>query len=268
MSAPLLSVIVPVYNEAGAVRASVERLRAVPLRMEVICVDDASTDGSADVLAALLRDGRVDAVVTHARNLGKGAAVRSGIARVSGEVLVIHDADLEYDPADLPRLLEPIAAGRADAVFGSRFLGGTHRVLRFWQRVGNEVLTRLSNAATGLHLTDMETCYKMARTDLVRSLPLSATRFGIEVELTARLAQSGARIHEIPIHYDGRGYSEGKKIGWKDGVAAIFHVLHYNLLGPRPPRYTRTAMPREGGGALTRPPDSGHPLPKLPGRGY
>lgn len=235
----LLSVIVPVYNEADNVRASVERLRAVPLRMEVICVDDASTDGSAPVLEEMRREGLVDVLVTLPRNQGKGAAVRAGIARARGGVLVIHDADLEYDPFDLPRLLEPIAQGHADAVFGSRFLDGGRARLRFLQRVGNRFLTWFSNVVARQELTDMETCYKMARTDLVRSLPLSSTRFGIEVELTARLAQSGARIHELPIRYTGRTYDAGKKIGWTDGVAAIFHILHYNYLGPRPPKYTR-----------------------------
>ena len=235
----VLSVIVPVYNEAGDVRASVERLRAVPLRLEVICVDDASTDGSGQVLEEMRREGLVDILVTQPRNQGKGAAVRAGIARAGGDVLVIHDADLEYDPFDLPRLLEPIADGRADAVFGSRFLGSPRRVLYFWHRVGNGVLTLLSNMMTDLNLTDMETCYKMARTDLVRSLPLRSTRFGIEVELTARLAQSRARIYEVPISYAGRTYAEGKKISWKDGIAAILHIFHYNLFRAGTPAYVR-----------------------------
>ncbi len=237
MNGLVLSVIVPVYNEAGDVRASVERLRAVPLRLEVICVDDASTDGSGRVLEEMRRDGLVDVLVTQPRNQGKGAAVRAGIAHARGDVLVIHDADLEYDPFDLPRLLEPIADGRADAVFGSRFLGSPRRVLYFWHRVGNGVLTLLSNMMTDLNLTDMETCYKMARTELVRSLPLRSTRFGIEVELTARLAQSRARIYEVPISYAGRTYAEGKKINWKDGVAAILHIFHYNLFRAGTPVY-------------------------------
>lgn len=238
MSDLLLSVVVPVYNEAEAVRASLERLRAVPLRMEVICVDDASTDGSLEIVTEMHREGVIDVLVTHPRNLGKGAAVRAGIERASGDVLVIHDADLEYDPSELPRLLEPIATGRADAVFGSRFLGSPRRVLYFWHRVGNGLLTLFSNMMTDLNLTDMETCYKMARIDLVRSLPLRSTRFGIEVELTARLAQSRARIYEVPISYDGRTYSEGKKIDWRDGIAAIWHILRFNLARARTPVYT------------------------------
>jgi glycosyltransferase involved in cell wall biosynthesis len=237
----LLSVVVPVYNEAGAVRASLERLRAVPQRMEVICVDDASTDGSSEILAEMHREGVIDQLVTHPRNRGKGAAVRAGIERASGDVVVIHDADLEYDPFELPRLLEPIADGRADAVFGSRFLGSPRRVLYFWHRVGNGLVTLLSNMLTDLNLTDVETCYKMARLDLARSLPLRSTRFGIEVELTARLAQSRARIYEVPISYDGRTYSEGKKIDWKDGIAAIWHIVRFNLSRAGTPVYAPPA---------------------------
>jgi glycosyltransferase involved in cell wall biosynthesis len=260
----LLSVVVPVYNEAGAVRASLERLRAVPLHMEVICVDDASTDGSQEILAELQRDGVIDILVTHPRNRGKGAAVRSGFERARGDVVVIHDADLEYDPFELPRLLEPIADGRADAVFGSRFLGSPRRVLYFWHRVGNGLVTLLSNMLTDLNLTDVETCYKMARTDLLRSLPLRSTRFGIEVELTARLAQSRARIYEVPISYAGRTYSEGKKIDWKDGVAAVWHILRFNLSRAGTPVYAspggpahRLAHPRAQAGVSGR--DRGTP---------
>ncbi|HYW05613.1 MAG TPA: glycosyltransferase family 2 protein [Longimicrobium sp.] len=237
MTDPLVSVVVPVFNEAATLRAAIRRLRSVPLRMEAICVDDGSTDGSAAVLDELRREGWVDVVVTHPRNRGKGAAVRSGIARSRGDVVVIQDADMEYDPWELPRLLEPIADGRADAVFGSRFLGGPHRVMYFWHRMGNGALTLLSNVFTDLNLTDMETCYKAARGDLMRSLPLRSRRFGIEPELTARLAQAGARIYEVPISYSGRTYAEGKKITWRDGVAAVWHVVRANLFPPRAPRY-------------------------------
>jgi glycosyltransferase involved in cell wall biosynthesis len=233
-----VSVIVPVYNEAALVRASVERLRAVPLRMEIICVDDASTDGTGEVLAGLYEAGLIDVLLSHPKNRGKGAAVRTGIARVGGDVVVVHDADLEYDPFDLLTLIDPIADGRADAVFGSRFLGSPRRVLYFWHRVGNGALTLLSNMLTDVNLTDMETCYKMVRADLIRKLPLKTERFGIEPELTARLAQSRARIYEVPISYSGRTYAEGKKIGWKDGAAAFWHILRVNLLRAAVPRYT------------------------------
>jgi glycosyltransferase involved in cell wall biosynthesis len=229
----VLSVVVPVYNEVRLVRASIERLRKVPLMLEVICVDDASRDGSSEVLDALSAEGLVDVLVRHPANRGKGAAVRAGIERASGQVVVIHDADLEYDPFDLPHLLQPIADGRADAVYGSRFTGSPRRVMYFWHRMGNGVLTLLSNMLTDLNLTDMETCYKMVRADLMKQLPLRSRRFGIEPELTARLAQSRARIYEVPISYSGRTYEEGKKIGWRDGIAALGHILRANWLGPR-----------------------------------
>lgn len=248
-----LSVLVPVYNEAATVEASLRRLRAVPLAMEIVCVDDASTDGTREVLERLRVEGVIDELVVHPRNMGKGAAVRSAIPRATGDVVVIQDADLEYDPFDLPRLLEPIADGRADAVFGSRFLGSPRRVLYFWHRVGNGLLTLLSNMFTNLNLTDMETCYKMVRADLMKSLPLRSKRFGIEPELTARLAQAGARVYEVPISYNGRTYAEGKKINWKDGVAALWHILRSNLLPPRAPRYRPVTAGVAGGWALGSP---------------
>ncbi len=232
-----LSVVMPVYNEVETVSESTRRVRSVPLPIELICVDDGSTDGTRDVLAALEAQGVIHTLLLHPHNRGKGAAVRTGIAAATGDVVVIQDADLEYDPFELPRLLEPIADGRADAVFGSRFLGGPHRVLYFWHRMGNGALTLLSNMLTDLNLTDMETCYKMVRADLLKSLPLRTDRFGIEPELTARLAQSRARIYELPISYAGRTYAEGKKIGWRDGVAALWHILRANWFGPRVPLY-------------------------------
>jgi glycosyltransferase involved in cell wall biosynthesis len=177
-------------------------------------------------------------VIRHPTNRGKGAALRSGIAAATGDVIVAQDADLEYDPADLPALLEPIRQGRADAVYGSRFQGGPRRVLFFWHAVGNNFLTLLSNMFTNLNLTDMETCYKLVRADLLKRLPLTANRFGIEVELTARLAQADARVWELPISYSGRTYAEGKKITWRDGLAALFHVIRYNLVRPRGLRRT------------------------------
>ena len=229
----LLSVIIPAYNEAGTIEAVLRRLRQVPLRLEVVAVDDASTDGTGALLDRLASDGLVQLVIHHPANRGKGAALRSGIAAATGHVIVPQDADLEYDPMDLPRLMGPIAEGRADAVYGSRFQGGPHRVLFFWHAVGNNFLTLVSNMFTNLNLTDMETCYKVVRADLMKRLSLTAERFGIEVELTARLAQAGARIWELPISYSGRTYAEGKKITWRDGLAALFHILRYNVLPPR-----------------------------------
>jgi glycosyltransferase involved in cell wall biosynthesis len=223
----------PVYNEAATVEQVVDRVRRVPLPTEIIAVDDASQDGSGDVLERLHAAGKIDRVVRHPANRGKGAAIRSAIAHATGDVVVIQDSDLEYDPFDLPVLLGPIADGKADAVYGSRFQGGPHRVLYFWHYVGNRFLTLLSNMFTNLNLTDMETCYKLVRRELMTRLPLTANRFGFEVEITARLAQARARIWELPISYSGRTYEEGKKITWRDGVAALFHILRYNLFPPR-----------------------------------
>jgi hypothetical protein len=232
-----LTVVMPVYNEVETVAQSTRRVRSVPLHIELICVDDGSTDGTRDELRRLEAEGVIHRLLLHPKNRGKGAAVRTGIAAATGDVIVIQDADLEYDPFELPRLLEPIADGRADAVFGSRFMGGPHRVLYFWHSMGNRALTLLSNMMTDLNLTDMETCYKMVRADLLKRLPLRTNRFGIEPELTARLAQSRARIYELPISYAGRTYAEGKKIGWRDGVAALWHILRANLSGGRVDRY-------------------------------
>jgi glycosyltransferase involved in cell wall biosynthesis len=178
----------------------------------------------------------------HEKNAGKGAALRTGFRHATGDVVVVQDADMEYDPHELPMLLAPILRGKADAVYGSRFLGGPHRVLFFWHSVGNRVLTLLSNMFTDVNLTDMETCYKMVRRELLQSLPLTANRFGIEPELTARLAQAGARIYEMPISYDGRSYAEGKKIGWKDGVSALWCIWKYNVFGPRVQRWESPAV--------------------------
>jgi glycosyltransferase involved in cell wall biosynthesis len=228
----IVSVVVPAYNEAATVEEAVRRLRSVPLRLEVIAVNDASTDDTAAILDRLRAAGLLDHVIHHDVNRGKGAALRSGFGVASGDVIVVQDADLEYDPADLPALLNPIRTGNADAVYGSRFQGGPHRVLYFWHYVGNRALTLLSNMFTNLNLTDMETCYKMVRTDLLKRLPLTANRFGFEVEVTARLAQAHARIWELPISDSGRTYEEGKKITWRDGVAAFVHIIRFNLFAP------------------------------------
>ena len=244
---PTLSVIMPVYNEEGTVEASVRQVRECPFRLEVIAIDDGSTDDTSTLLRRLEADGLIDRLIVQERNMGKGAAVRAGIRAATGDALVVQDADLEYDPVHLPELLEPIRLGLADAVFGSRFLGESRRVLYFWHRVGNGLLTLVSNVFTDLNLSDMETCYKMVRTDLAKRLPLQADRFGIEPELTAKLAQAGARIYEVPISYHGRTYAEGKKITWKDGIAAFWHIVRFNLLTPRPDRLP----PRShGAGAL------------------
>jgi len=227
---PWLSVVIPVYNERATIETLLKRVHAVGVDKEIIVVDDGSTDGTREMLAGLQTPDGPLRVLLQERNLGKGAALRRGFRAARGEVIIVQDADLEYDPADWPTLLEPILDGRADAVFGSRFLGGPHRVLYYWHSVGNRALTTFSNMLTNLNLTDMETCYKAMKGDVARALRLTSDRFGFEPEVTARLAQAKARIFEVPISYSGRTYAEGKKIGWKDGIAAISHIVKYNLL--------------------------------------
>ncbi len=227
--------MVPAYNEAATAEPLLRGVAEVPLSKEVVVVDDGSTDGTQGLLARLKEEGLIDQLIIHGRNQGKGAAVRTGFARARGDIVVVQDADLEYVPAEIPRLIEPILRDEADAVYGSRFLGRSRWALMSLHTLGNRALTLLSNATTGLRLTDMETCQKAVRADLLRTLPLASDRFGIEPEITARLAQAGARVLEVRATYEARGYAEGKKIGWKDGLAAVWHILHCGLLGPKPP---------------------------------
>ena len=226
-----LSVLIPVYNERDTIDLIIDAVHATPMTKEIICVDDCSTDGTQDVLETLKARGAIDQLYRQPQNRGKGAATRKALSMSTGDIVIVQDADLEYDPADWPVLLEPILDGRADACFGSRFLGGPHRVLYYWHSVGNSLLTMYSNMLTNLNLTDMETCYKAMRGDLARSLlpKLTAERFGFEPEITARLARADARIFEVPISYSGRTYAEGKKIGWRDGLAAFWHITRFNL---------------------------------------
>ena len=226
----VISAVMPAYNEEHTIETAVRALLEVPLRIEVVVVNDGSQDGTAQELERLKAEGLINKLVHQPTNYGKGAAIRRGIQEATGSIIVIQDADMEYDAREYPILLEPIRLGKADVVYGSRFQSGARRVLYFWHSLGNQFLTLVSNMFTDLNLTDMETCYKMGRADLFKALPLSANRFGIEVELTARFSQAGARIWEVPISYSGRTYAEGKKINWKDGVAAFWHIIRYNLL--------------------------------------
>jgi glycosyltransferase involved in cell wall biosynthesis len=224
-----LSIIIPVYNEVRTLDELVARVRAVPVAKEIVLVDDGSTDGSRERMRELGKLPDVRALF-HDRNMGKGAALRTGIAAATRDIVVIQDADLEYDPQELPHLMKPILDGKADVVFGSRFIGsGPHRVLYFWHMIGNKLVTLLSNALTNLNLTDIETCYKMFRRELIQSIEIEESRFGVEPELTAKLARTRCRIYEVGISYSGRTYEEGKKIGWRDGVRAIWCILKYNL---------------------------------------
>ena len=223
----LLSIIIPAFNEAAFLPEVIRRVVETPYDKEIIIVDDGSTDGTREYLKGLVSEGIK--VIVHEKNTGKGAAMRTGIAVASGDVVIVQDADLEYDPKDYPILLEPIMQGKADVVYGSRFLGGPHRVLFFWHSVGNSFITLISNMFTDLNLTDMETGYKAFRKKVFEVITIESNRFGFEPEITAKVAKKGFRIYEVPISYSGRSYQEGKKITWKDGVKAVFTVFKYNL---------------------------------------
>lgn len=232
---PTLSVIIPVYNEAATVERLLARVAAVPVDKEIILVDDCSTDGTGAVLERLARDHGYR-VLRHQVNQGKGAALRTGFAAAVGRFVVVQDADLEYDPAEYPRLLVPLLDGRADVVYGSRFAGGeSHRVLNFWHYTMNRFLTFVSNAFSNLYLTDMETCYKVFRREILQRIRVEENRFGFEPEITAKVAALRCRVYEVSISYEGRTYSAGKKIGWKDGVRALWCILKYNLWARLPP---------------------------------
>ena len=224
-----LSVVMPVYNEQDTIEDIIERVEAVALDKELIVVDDCSTDGSMDKLRPLAEAGRIK-LQSHTVNQGKGAALRTGFAAATGDIVIIQDADLEYDPEEYPTLIQPILDNKADVVYGSRFSGGqNHRVLYYWHSVGNKFLTTLSNMLTNLNLTDMECCYKVFRREIIQGIAIRESRFGFEPEITAKVAKLHCRVYEVGISYAGRTYEEGKKIGWRDGLRAVWCILRYNL---------------------------------------
>jgi glycosyltransferase involved in cell wall biosynthesis len=222
-----LSVVIPVYNEIATIQEVLKRVRAVPIPKEIVVVDDGSSDGTREVLRDLESSDLL--VLYHEKNRGKGAALRTGFARVTGDVILVQDADLEYDPSEFPRLLKPILENEADVVYGSRFGGEVHRVLFFWHYVGNRFLTTLSNMFTNLNLSDMETCYKVFRADILKRVRFRSNRFGFEPEFTVKVARLGCRIYEVPVSYHGRGYESGKKITWRDGISAIGSIVWYRF---------------------------------------
>ena len=225
-----LSVVIPCYNEKDTIYEIVQRVKAIDVEnLEIIVVDDASQDGTKDILDEKVSV-LVDKIIHHEKNRGKGAAIRSGFREITGDVVVVQDADLEYDPRNIPEMLKLIIDGKADVVYGSRFMGGNaHRVLYFWHYIGNKFLTMISNMFTNINLSDMETCYKMFRREIIQAVDIKEDRFGFEPEITAKIARGNSRIYEVGISYFGRTYLEGKKIGWKDGIRAIYAILKYNI---------------------------------------
>jgi glycosyltransferase involved in cell wall biosynthesis len=241
-----LSVVMPVYNERATLHAVIAKVLSAPLEMELLCVDDGSTDGSREILAELAKQHEQIRVLLQLHNMGKGAALRRGFQEATGDFVIIQDADLEYDPAEYPQLLGPLLEGKADVVYGSRFMGaGPHRVLYFWHSIGNWLLTLVSNCLTNINLTDMETCYKVFRREVIQSIPIEENRFGFEPEITVKVARRRLRIYEVGISYSGRTYEEGKKIGWKDGIRALYCLVKYSLKEPkiRPEPGKSTAAP-------------------------
>ena len=224
---PKLSIVIPVYNEKSTIDEIVKRVQNVEFEKEIIIVDDCSSDGTRDKIDKI--SGNNIKKLFHEKNKGKGASLRTGFQHATGDIVIIQDADLEYNPNEYSNLIEPIVDGRADAVYGSRFLGGTHRVSFFWHYVGNKILTTLSNMMTNLILTDMETCYKVFKTGIIKDINIRSNRFGFEPEITAKLAKRKYKIYEVPISYSGRDYDEGKKIGWKDGVVALYCIVRFRL---------------------------------------
>jgi glycosyltransferase involved in cell wall biosynthesis len=222
-----LSVVIPVYNEERTIEEIVRRVQRVPIPKEIIIVDDCSTDSTRETLKAMKGEGIK--VFFHEKNQGKGAALRTGFEKVTGDIVIVQDADLEYNPDEYLSLIQPIVDGRADVVYGSRFLGGPHRVLFFWHYVGNRILTLISNMITNINLSDMETCYKVFRAEVLKKVKIESDRFGFEPEITAKIAKLKCRVYETPISYSGRDYTEGKKITWKDGFSAFWCILKFNL---------------------------------------